>query len=96
MAALFGAGGDRDFSYGMPDDIVRDAAGAAVAETQHKNFAELGARKFVRAPLPVRVADDGTERIGVWVEIAGADFARLVAVFWNAACVHGARHRGHD
>ena len=83
VAALFAPAADRDFSYGMPDCVFATPP-AKRSRNQHKNFAEHGARKFVRALLPVRVADDGSElRIGVWVEIAGADFARLVSVFWD-------------
>ncbi|MFO0603434.1 MAG: DUF2199 domain-containing protein [Polyangiales bacterium] len=83
----------RDFSFQMPD-CVHALPPARRSRRNQQNFAELGARRFVRALLPIPVSDGDELRIGVWVEVEPAEFTALLRVWEDEAAYLATRLRG--
>ncbi len=70
-----------DYGYRLPDCVF------ALPEEQrsprcNRDFAELGARRFVRVLLPVAIEGGEEFRYGIWVEVELATFERVVRA-WN-------------
>lgn len=74
--------GGRDFSCRVPD-CVRAQPPEERSSRNGKNFAEHGDRRFVRALLPIPIADGTELRLGLWIEIEPEVFMALTAVFWD-------------
>jgi hypothetical protein len=76
-------GEERDFSLKMPDCVFA-APRAARSPNNQLNFAEHEGRMFVRALLPLPLADGTELRIGIWIEVPRPKFFELLQV-WNDA-----------
>ena len=70
-----------DFGYTLPDCIWNQPAHQR-SSRNNTDFAELGKRRFVRGLLPVKIATGDEFRYGVWLEVRGATFDKIVEV-WN-------------
>lgn len=60
-----------DFSFRLPDALLAVPRGDRQI---HENFAQLEARRFIRALLPLPVLGGEDFRIGLWFEVAAPDF----------------------
>ena len=70
-----------NYGFRLPD-VVFQQAEEDRSKRNSADFAELGERRFVRCVLPVPVSfHDDDFGIGVWVEVAAADFQRIVDVW---------------
>jgi hypothetical protein len=64
-------------SYGAPDDVFALGDAKEGRVELHRNFASLdGTRFFVRCLFPIPVASYRAWCVGVWVEVAKADYDR--------------------
>ncbi len=64
-------------SYGAPDDVFALGEAKEGRVELHRNFASLdGTRFFVRCLFPIPVASYRAWCVGVWVEVAKADYER--------------------
>lgn len=82
LRALYNPIEGLDYSFQLPDCVFA-LPPAERSPRNHKNFADLGARRFVRALLPIPLAGGDELRVGIWLEVAPAEFRALHAVFWD-------------
>ena len=82
LQTLFVTDRGRDYTLKMPDCVFAMQSTDRSPRNQ-QNFAEAGARRFVRALLPIPVSDGTELRLGVWVEVPPESFDKLVAVFFD-------------
>lgn len=86
---LFDREHGRDFSFKMPDCVFALPPDQRSPRNQ-ENFAERDDRVFVRALVPVALADGEELRIGVWVEVTREAFFALLRVFWDDDAAYAA------
>lgn len=79
----------RDFSFKMPDCVFALPPEQRSPRNQ-ENFADCDGRMFVRALLPIALADGEELRIGVWVEVPREAFFALLRVFWDDEAAYAA------
>ena len=71
-----------DFGYQAPD-CIWSLPPAKRSPRNTSDFAELGARRFVRGILPIKIQGSADEfRYGLWFEVEPAKFDEIRAV-WN-------------
>lgn len=86
---LFDREHGRDFSFKMPDCVFA-LPPAQRSPRNQENFADCDGRMFVRALLPIALADGEELRVGVWVEVSREAFFALLRVFWDDEAAYAA------
>ncbi len=86
---LFDREHGRDFSFKMPDCVFALPPEQRSPRNQ-ENFADCDGRMFVRALVPIALADGEELRIGVWVEVPREAFFALLRVFWDDEAAYAA------
>ena len=81
-----------DFAYQLPDCIW--AQPPKERSRSNTDFAEMGARRFIRGLLPVKLEDGEEFRYGVWLEVDAATYKHARKVWNDEARYMGLRFNG--